>query len=241
MKKNNKKRDFIILGIIILIVLISGAFLIKKYVSEYKAKQEIPDTIIEEQDEKIIDISELQKEYNNTDIKAILKIDSLDINTPIVQTTNNTYYLTHTLRKTYNFIGSLFIDYENNLIDGKQINIYGHNSIKYDLPFKKLEKYLDKNFYEYNKEITLKYNNTIEHYEIFSVAIVNKTIKEEHMKFNFSTEQEWEEHFRILQNKSIYDSNLVVDGTDKVLVLQTCLFGSNNGKLLIIVAKQIDF
>lgn len=239
-RKKGNRIDYIILSIIMLSIITSSYFLVKKYVNEYKSKQELVDTIIEDKEENI-SISNLQNEYNNEDIKALLTIKSLDINTPVVQTTNNTYYLNHTLRKTINVIGTLFIDYENDLVNGKQINIYGHNSVKYDLPFKKLESYLDEFFYNNNKEITLKYDEIIETYEIFSIAIVNKTIKEEHMKFNFTTEEQWENHFKTLQNKSLYKNNLVLTGSDKILVLQTCLFGEYNGKLLIIVAKKISF
>lgn len=240
-RKKGNIIDYVILGIILLGIFTSSYFLVKKYVNEYKAKKEIVDTVIKEIEEEKISISDLQKEYNNYDIKAVLSIKGLKINTPIVQTTNNTYYLNHTLRKSSNVIGALFIDYENDLINGKQINIYGHNSIKYDLPFKKLESYLNEDFYNKNKEITLKYDEVIENYEIFSVAIVNKTIKEEHMNFNFTTDEEWLNHFKILQNKSLYESNLILAGSDKILILQTCLFGKYNGKLLIIVAKKIDF
>ena len=39
------------------------------------------------------------------------------------------------------------MDYRQNL-DSKQINIYGHNSTKYNPPFKILENYLNKEYYD---------------------------------------------------------------------------------------------
>ena len=44
-------------------------------------------------------------------------VNNTNINYPIVQTTNNDYYLNHAYDKTKNMAGWLFADYRNNMDD----------------------------------------------------------------------------------------------------------------------------
>lgn len=239
--KKLKTKDLIIITILLLIVLVTGFMLLKKNLKIKEELKEVKETNLIDvyKDINDISISSLKEKYNNDDIVALLEIKSLDILMPIVKTNDNDYYLNHSLYKNESFISSVpFIDYRQEETS-KQINIYGHNSSIYNLPFKKLEKYLDHAFYENNKDIYFKYNDTLEHYEIFSVAIVNKSSKEEHMKFTYESDEEYKEHFKRLKKMSIYEDGVIINNNEKVLVLQTCLFGKYYNKLLIISAKKI--
>ena len=63
----------------------------------------------------------------NEDIVAWLRIPGV-LDYPVVQGTDNSYYLHHTFRKEYNIAGSIFLDARNmaDFSDSKNI-IYGHN------------------------------------------------------------------------------------------------------------------
>lgn len=228
--------------IFIIFTLIFGVILIYKIISNYNTKKEIEESKITEEVKKETISEEIefyQNKYSNSDIVGIIKIDNSEINTPVVQGTDNTYYLRHALDKSYSIIGSVFIDYENNITNSRQLNLYGHNSTKFNPPFKELQKYLNKEYYENHKYITLKINNEEKTYEIFSVYLANKTSEEEHMQFKYNTNSEWLNHFIRIQKRSIYENNLVLQETDNIIVLQTCLFYMNNGKLLIVIGKEI--
>ena len=58
-----------------------------------------------------IDFTPLQ--LKNDDTIAFIHMQNTNINYPIVQTTNNEYYLTHAFDKTYNNAGWVYMDYEN--------------------------------------------------------------------------------------------------------------------------------
>ena len=90
-------------------------------------------------------INYLKNTYNNSDIVGVLKIAD-EIEVPIVQTNNNDYYLNHSIDNKESIYGSIFLDYRTN-IDSKKLLIYGHSSIKNDVPFNILEKYYDKEKY----------------------------------------------------------------------------------------------
>ena len=63
----------------------------------------------------------------NPDIVAWLRIPGV-LEYPVVRGEDNSYYLNHTVQKTYNIAGSIFLDYRNerDFSDSKNI-IYGHN------------------------------------------------------------------------------------------------------------------
>ena len=64
----------------------------------------------------------------NEDIIGWIQIEGTEISYPIVKGIDNSYYLNHTVQKTYNIAGSIFLDYRNerDFSDSKNI-IYGHN------------------------------------------------------------------------------------------------------------------
>ncbi len=183
-------------------------------------------------------ITDLRDYYSNDDIKARIIIESLDIDNVVLQSSDNEFYLKRNAYKRYSALGSIFLDYRTDIKDSKQINIYGHNSHYYDIPFSRLDAYLSYDFYEDNKYIYLETENGLYTYEIFAVYGIYRE-NNEHMLVDFDDCEEWNDHFNSMKNKSIYDTGVSVNGNDTVLVLQTCLYDTSYGKYLIINAKKI--
>lgn len=235
-------------GLIILstlVFIVSSILLSLKYINVNNINKE--NELLEATQEKLNfefetdgskEILTYREEFNNDEIIAVLEVSDI-INTPIVQTTDNKYYLKYSLNKVKLPGGAPFIDYQTS-IDAKQINIYGHNSTRYDLPFKKLENYLDESYILEHSVITLKTMNDIRIYQVFAVSIVPKSSKTEHYQFEYSTESEWKEHYNRLIDDSFYESNIELTGEDEIIVLQTCLFGKYRGKLLVVSAKRLN-
>ena len=74
--------------------------------------------------------------------------DSGVLEYPVVRGEDNSYYLNHTVQKTYNIAGSIFLDYRNerDFSDSKNI-IYGHN-MKDGSMFHVLRNYQDIDFFQ---------------------------------------------------------------------------------------------
>ena len=172
-----------------------------------------------------------KKYYQNDNIVGSLKIEGTGIETLLVKGNDNEYYLNHSIRNEYDIIGSIFVDYRTDL-NSKQINIYGHNSNVYDVIFKELENYLDKNYFSNHKYIELWDGDKTKIYEIFSVQVV--TSGYEHYTVNPSN---LEAHIMNLNN-SIYETGNVASTKDEILVIQTCLYNPANS-LLLINAKKV--
>ena len=178
---------------------------------------------------EVNDLIYFKEFFSNNDIIGSLKIKGTNINTLLVKGIDNKYYLNHSIYKEKNIKGSIFVDYRNNL-NSNQINIYGHNSKKYNLMFKELEKYKDKSFYDKHKIIELWDGINTYKYEIFSVKIVKKNSN--HMSLDI------ENNIKEL-NKSIYNTGISVNKNDKILILQTCNYKPKNTYILVIAKLVI--
>ena len=185
-------------------------------------------------------VKELQEENNNKDIVGYLSIPNTNINEPILQSTDNEFYLNHGIDKKKNIIGSTFLDYRVKINNGKKNLIYSHNSSTFDVPFKELEKYYNEDFYKNNKYIYLEDEENKVKYQIFSVYV--ETSNWDYMKLNF-TEKEWLEHLNKLKSFSWYETGVNVSKDDEILILQTCShhkkYKNYKNKYLLIIAKKI--
>ena len=183
------KKEYILLGVLVAVLLAAGIWIFQ-IVSEYqRADQEYEELTeyIRETDEEdttqdkktenkedeeteksgsaedfTVDFEALKK--INSDIVAWIRIPGV-LDYPVVQGTDNSYYLHHTFRKEYNIAGSIFLDARNtaDFSDGKNI-IYGHN-MRDGSMFHVLRKFQDLDFYQANREIWL-YPVSYTHLEI---------------------------------------------------------------------------
>lgn len=178
-----------------------------------------------------------REEYNNEDIVGRLYIESLDMDVPIVQSSDNDYYLDHDEYKKKNNLGAIFLDYRNNIDVDRKILIFGHNSETIKTEFKKIEAFLDEKFYDdvNNRKIVLETLNKSVTYEVSGVFVEASDFQ--HMKLSF-TQEEWKKHIEWINNNSLYKDNFV-DVDDEILIMQTCYYEPDDSYLLII-AKKVE-
>ncbi|MGN1311770.1 MAG: class B sortase [Bacilli bacterium] len=179
------------------------------------------------------EISSLQSKYNNKDIIGIIEIPGTSIKHAFVRGNDNTYYLDHNLYKNKSRAGSIFMDYRNDF-DDRQINIYGHNSRTYDVPFKDLNNYLDKDYipsrnliYITNKDDVIKYK----------IQFVNVISSDEHINISFNDPVSFNKHINILRDGALYDKGNSISFDDNILILQTCYLDSYGSYILIVSTK----
>ena len=165
------KKEYFLLGILSVILLVAGVW-IYQIISEYqKAEQEYeklqtyvkvekktkepedmkPETTEDDKEKEkseetvTVDFAALQE--INPDVVAWIRIPGV-LEYPVVRGEDNSYYLNHTVQKTYNIAGSIFLDYRNerDFSDSKNI-IYGHN-MKDGSMFHVLRNYQDIDFFQ---------------------------------------------------------------------------------------------
>ena len=75
-----------------------------------------------------VDFNELKNK--NSDTIGWIKVEGTNINYPVVQTTDNKYYLNHSYDKTYNEAGWVYADYRNSFDElDKNTVIYAHGRV----------------------------------------------------------------------------------------------------------------
>lgn len=194
---------------------------------ETKEEIEINDPEVSEKDTiKVspdVDLAAERTKNKNNDIVARLEIPDL-FNILVVKGKDNTYYLDRSITKKKDIKGTEFMDYRNN-IDDKQINIYGHNSRTFDIPFRKLENYLDEDFFNENPYIILQTENGRRIYKIFSIK--EDSGDYEHMSIN-KTGPDFIVHMVKLQKDSIHSRQVEFTEDANLLILQTCSYGKDD-------------
>lgn len=100
-----------------------------------------------------IDFEALQKE--NPDIAGWIRIEGTQINYPIVQGTDNDFYLNHDFNGGKNVSGAIYLDFESRKdFEGRNNIIYGHN-MKNGTMFKDVVKYKDEAFFKEHQYFTI--------------------------------------------------------------------------------------
>ena len=186
-------------------------------------------------------IKKARDEYNNNDVVGILEIDNTDYVVPIMQSSDNEYYLNHTPNGKESFMGSIYLDYRVDIDSSKKLLIYGHNSLNIDMPFKILEEFYDKDYYDSHRYVEITTSNTKKKYEIFSVYV--ETSDFSYMNINFEDEDDYLNHIEKLKSKSIYDTGVEVTKDDEILILQTCSehpdYRNYQKKYLLIILRRV--
>ena len=173
----------------------------------------------------------------NRDTVGWLQMGNTLIDYPIVQTTDNTYYLTHSFDKTKNQAGWIFSDYRNNLNNlNNNTIIYGHRRLDMTM-FGGLIKILDKSFFEdkTNQLIKLSTPNTNMLWQIFSVYTIPK--ESYYITTYFNGKESYQKFLDTILSRSIYDFKTKINTDDKILTLSTCQ--DNNGRRIVLHAKLI--
>lgn len=187
-------------------------------------------------------VKELQQE--NTDVKGWIRIENTNINYPLLQTTDNDYYLTHNYKKENSSYGSIFINHKSNIKDNNSNTIiYGHN-MKNNQMFTDLLKYEDKQFYEEHPTIKIVTDENEEEYEIiytFKSRVFyqdEKNVFRYYQYYNFENENKYNEYINNCKEIQLYDTGKTATYGECLITLITCEYSQENGRM-VIVAKKI--
>lgn len=157
-------------------------------------------------------------------------VPSVSISYPLLQGTDNDYYLSHTYTGEENWNGSIYLDYrQNNDLSDRHVFIYGHK-IENGSMFAELLRYDDKDFFEHQKEANNHYfyiylKDEVKVYEIFSV--VDSQISDNPMLFKLSfpakdNSESCDEFLKLLKENDLYDTGIQAENTDTFVTLYTC-------------------
>lgn len=188
------------------------------------------------------------KEYKtlkaeNKNLVGWIKIDGTDVNYPVMQSDDNTYYLTHSFDGKNSNAGALFMDYRSDFVNPTTNTIiYGHN-MKNGSMFGGLKQYLSESFF--NKHDTIQFDTIYEHRQYQIVAVCLAKVKDSEddtfRYYNFisaKNENEWNAFTESVGAMAV-NGSMDVKAGDELLTLSTCNNYIEDGRLFIL-AKRVE-
>lgn len=169
-------------------------------------------------------------EYND-EAKGYIKLDGTRIQYPIVEHSDNKFYLTRGSDKISNGAGAVFLDYRTAGLDGKMCILYGHNMLDGSM-FKALMDYRDNDFCKKHQtfDIYVGYKHYI--YYVFSTFSAKAT-NEDIYKFGFSDDADFQKWIDRCYNKSRYKFDYDKPSiSDKIIMCSTCVDDYDNRQIV---------
>ena len=171
-------------------------------------------------------IQALREEFQNDDIVGYISINGTNIHYPVVQTTDNEFYIKNDLAKLRNVAGTIFMDCANNpSITDYNTVLYGHN-MKNGSMLHNLRYYNDRQFFTEHRFITYRslYEETV--WEVFSFYPTETDFN--YINTDFITPEHFTAFVEEIQLRSVVNTNVDISSINQVLTLSTCTNTADN-------------
>lgn len=183
----------------------------------------------------------------NPEIVGWIEIPDTPISYPVMQTTDNEYYLKHDFNKDTSKSGSIFADYrvpinlENGLPDNTVL--YGHN-MKSGMFFHHLHDYKKLDFMK--SHATIKFNTLYneQEWKVFACFLTGINADQDggvlfdyHNKLKFDTPEEFQDYYDNVMKRSYYLTDVDVKYGDELLTLSTCSTEFFDSRFVIVARK----
>ena len=199
-------------------------------------------------DEKPPEVLEKYKETleENPQMIGWLKADGLAVDSPVMQSEEDgDFYLTHDFAGRSSASGAFFLDPDAIISpQDKNIIVYGHN-MKNGSMFGQLDNYTDEAYLETYKDIT--FDTIYETGQYEAIALVRTRIKlQNESGFRYYQFYDYDSKKEFRACKQFVRENLVSGEADSlkygddILMLSTCEYSQDNGRLVLICRKVDD-
>jgi len=263
-KRRNRRRTILVVSLVLIAVLSLGY-----YGFYYKAahdKDAEADRLNELKDPKFADIinvtPETRKDYDeevvipeildeykvlynkNKSLIGWIKIADTIIDYPVMQASDNEYYLKYNFEQKKDANGCIFLDTNCDVILGNTNWIlYGHHMNNGKM-FSSLIKYANKDFYEKHKIIefdTIYEKGTYEVMYAFRSRVYSsdKIVFKYYQFLDAYSAEEFDSYMEEMDKLSLIDTGVTAVYGDKLLTLSTCDYQEQNGRF-VVVAKRIN-
>ena len=242
------------LCLVCIFFLVKPAFLSRRAEPEPQVQQRFPQNPVQTVEKAPPEAVEVAAPYvspvdfetlfgQNPDIYAWLDIPNTDVSYPVVQSTDDTFYLDRDIDGEKSAYGAIFSE---STYNGKDFSdpitvLYGHNMIDGSM-FGSLQiLYSDRESIGEHSEIIVYMPEQELHYKIFSVVPYDNR----HIPYNYGDgtargmKSFLESVSAVKSIDAYWDAENSATLEDKLLVLSTCLNGNRSGRF-IVVAKQIN-
>lgn len=176
----------------------------------------------------VVDFDVLQA--TNPDVVGWIYLKDSKINYPIVQGSDNSYYLNHLFTKERNSAGCIFLDSRNSKDFSDRNNVvYGHH-MKNGSMFTGLEAYKTQAFYDAHPIVQILTQDQNYELELFAGYVTE--VEDDAWQLGF-TEPEFEKWLGKAVNRSAFASTVTPTADDRVVTLSTCSYEFDNARFVV--------
>lgn len=254
-------------AICIIAIVISGKYLVEYISSDRqgeKAVQKAAESLITEKvDEEEILKQEYRKKYpnikfpdnlllkyypvyaQNQDLAGWISVPEYKVDYPIMQSTDNDYYLRKNIDKKYDVWGVPFFDYRNKFNPNDQnLIVFGHNSSQFkNKMFAALNAYATVEGFK--KAPVIKCDSIYEemYWKVYAVYITNSKSKDDNGHYfnyivNKFSEDAFGEYLYEVKSRALYETGIDIKPDDHILTISTCNYSFKDARM-VIVCRQI--
>ena len=240
-----------IIFLLSIIIVIAVAYIIRNLKDKQEVKEEskllntieIEETeVTEKKTERMLQVEKLRQE--NSDIVGWVEIEGTNINYPVLQGDDNSYYMTHNYKKEENTYGSIFLDKDYDWSKpSSNLLIYGHN-LQNGSMFHDLLNYSKESYYEEHPIVRFTTEDEDLEFKIISAFYSRVYYKSEKNVFRYyyfidaENEEEYNEFVQDAKDASIYDTGKTAEYVDRLITLSTCSYHTEDGRFAIVARKK---
>ena len=179
----------------------------------------------------------------NPDTIGWISIPVVGIEYPLVQGTDNDYYLHHAHNKAEMYAGAIFMDYRSSAdFSDRHTFIYGHHMQDSSM-FSKLLYYDDEDFYNAHSDENFFYIYTEENVRVYQIfAVADTDVYTHPIPFSLSVPSIYsvEEFVAAVREVQLYDTGLAnLTENDSIVTLMTCQTNSQSDTRHLVYGKLI--
>lgn len=173
----------------------------------------------------------------NKDVVGWIEIPGIGLSHPLMQGTENWYYLGHTWKRESSKAGSIFLDAASKPdLSGFNTIIFGHR-MRNDSMFGILRHYKEDGFWQEHPYVYVVTEDGVHQYEVF--AALEAKVKGVVYRLDIEENNLQDEFFKYCLDYSVFETGIIPRETDHILTLSTCT-GNGYSKRWVVLSVLRD-
>lgn len=174
----------------------------------------------------------------NSGVVGWIYLEDSQINYPVAQAEDNSYYLKHLFDGSSNSSGCIFLDYRNSAdFSDRHSILYGHH-MKNGTMFAGLVAYKSQDYYDAHPSLMLltpEQNYTV---ELFAGYVASSS--DDAWETQFASDEEFQAWLNRAAARSCFTSGVTPEVTDRILTLSTCTYEFDNARFVLLGILRTD-
>lgn len=178
----------------------------------------------------------MQLQQQNTRIIGWLSLAGTRLDNPVLQATDNDFYLMHNYLDEKSRGGSIFTDFRNNVLQDRHTIFYGH-VLRNGTMFGDLAKFSEQSYADNHS--TFHYETTDKKYALQVFAAYSTTTNHYYIETQF-TDETFQTFLQDIESRSAIAMPVDVTIQDKIVTFSTCTTSQNDRERFVVHAKVVE-